>query len=148
MMVHAAAATNGSAARAKPSSTIAAVHQAQPLAPVIATKCGDGSARGRLRRIIAVFVLFTVFSIRRLNSHSFILNSLRAIVDTGDEGLNATSSSGGGGEALVPLPHREWDRMLFGIFTYDSPNEAEMRQAARETHLSYFRHHFPENNVP
>jgi hypothetical protein len=30
-------------------------------------------------------------------------------------------------------------RMLFGIFTYDSPNEWDLRQANRETFLSYFK---------
>ena len=31
--------------------------------------------------------------------------------------------------------------MLFWIFSFDSPNEVELRRFNRETHLSYFRTH-------
>ena len=34
-----------------------------------------------------------------------------------------------------------WDRLLIGIFSYDSPNEFDLRMINRETHLSYFKKH-------
>ena len=56
-------------------------------------------------------------------------------------GNSITGSSIGSDKIIVPLVERKWDRMLFGIFTYDSPNEASLRAVNRETHLSYFHHH-------
>eukprot|EP00804_Cyclotella_cryptica_P028540 CCRYP_014820-RA/>CCRYP_014820-RA protein AED:0.14 eAED:-0.18 QI:0/-1/0/1/-1/1/1/0/475 len=39
-----------------------------------------------------------------------------------------------------------WDRFLIGIFSYDSPNEYELRVANRETHLSYQKQFVSDGN--
>ena len=54
-------------------------------------------------------------------------------------GLGSSSSSWD--HLLLPLPERKWDRMLFGICTYDSPKEAGLRKAARETSLNYYKYY-------
>jgi len=104
---------------------------------VSGTNTNDG--RMRLWRIFIVSQLFVFALIYELNQQSFIINSfLKYGIDT--LGENGTSSSS------VPLSmqsgeKREWDRMLFGIFTYDSPNEAFLRSAARDTHLMYYHYY-------
>ena len=101
--------------------------------------------RIRLWRILLVFIIFAVTSIYRLNQHTFLTKSFLAFIDvtTDNESSNYNNqTTTTNTEWLRPVTEREWDRMLFGIFTYDSSNEAELRLANRETHLNYFKHYY------
>jgi len=99
--------------------------------------------RIRLWRILLVFIIFAVTSIYRLNQHTFLTKSFLAFIDvTIDNDYNNQTTTTTNTEWLRPLREREWDRMLFGIFTYDSSNEADLRMANRETHLNYFKHYY------
>ncbi|KAL7536331.1 hypothetical protein ACHAXR_007084, partial [Thalassiosira sp. AJA248-18] len=103
----------------------------------------------RLCRILTVFLIFATTSLYKINQHSFLINSFPGFMDNkvddgsqkivlfSDKEMEEYKKM----RALMtaPLEPREWDRMLFGIFTYDSPNEADIRAANRETHLSYFK---------
>ncbi|KAL9185719.1 hypothetical protein ACHAXT_003496 [Thalassiosira profunda] len=40
-----------------------------------------------------------------------------------------------------PAHAHGWNRMLFGIFSQDSPNEHAVRMVNRETHLRYYKYH-------
>ena len=98
----------------------------------------------RLWRILIVFLIFASSSLYRLNQHKFLLKSLQSFVDIPSDNNNDEQSIHNYTHTvnMIPIVQREWDRMLFGVFTYDSPNEAEIRLAARETHLDYFKHYY------
>ena len=99
----------------------------------------------RLWRILIVFIIFAVTSIYRLNQHTFLTKSFLAFIDVtiDNESSNYNNqTTTTNTEWLRPVTEREWERMLFGIFTYDSSNEAELRMANRETHLNYFKHYY------
>jgi len=98
--------------------------------------------RIRLWRILLVFIIFAVTSIYRLNQHTFLTKSFLAFIDVTIDNDYNNQTTTTNTEWLRPVTEREWDRMLFGIFTYDSNNEADLRMANRETHLKYFKHYF------
>ena len=98
--------------------------------------------RIRLWRILLVFILFAVTSIYRLNQHTFLTKSFLAFIDVTIDNDYNNQTTITNTEWLRPVTEREWERMLFGIFTYDSSNEAELRMANRETHLNYFKHYY------
>lgn len=66
------------------------------------------------------------------------LGSEDCICDVDDKDVNI----------IMPQPHDvkeswgdgRWQRMLIGIFSYDSLKEFELRMANRETHLNYFKY--------
>jgi len=97
----------------------------------------------RLWRILISFILFAFTSLYTLNQESFIIYSFHL----GDKTKKNATKNGATTILTAPLAEREWDRMLFGIFTYDSPNEAEIRNANRETHLNYFRYQYEEEKT-
>ena len=114
-------------------STIATLHTKSPLVQCLMS-----------RRIIMISVLFTSFVLYRLHQVdqvSFLRNQLIQEEKYHMRRKYKTGLEIGNNEIIVPIVEREWDRMLFGIFTYDSPNEAKLRAVNRETHLSYFKHH-------
>ena len=92
----------------------------------------------RTCRILAAFLIFVAISLYRLNQTSFLSTSFLALDHTSRNQTTVT----------LPLVRREWDRMLFGIFSFDSPNEVELRRFNRETHLSYFRTHLDAGGRP
>ena len=94
-----------------------------------ATGCGAG----RFLRVFATFAAFVGASLRRLREGPRLPSLRRSFATARDD---AARPAGAVAPRAPPLAQREWDRMLFGVFTYDGPYEYALRQAARETHLS------------
>ena len=80
----------------------------------------------RLWRIFIVFLLFACTSLYQLNQQPFLVNSYQSYAENNNNTLLLGNNINGNGGDVVQHVHvnREWDRMLFGIFTYDSPTEA------------------------
>jgi len=97
----------------------------------------------RLWRILISSILFPCTYLYTLHQESFIIY----LFHLGNETKNNATKNVATTILTAPLPEREWDRMLFGIFTYDSPNEVKLRNANRETHLSYFRYYYEEEKT-
>ena len=84
-----------------------------------------------LRRLV-IAIGFLFLSINSLNKQLLLLD---------DQPTNTNNKLTNEMWHLMPLPERAWERMLFGIFTYDNTNEFDLRKAARETHLIYYKYY-------
>lgn len=102
----------------------------------------------RYLRILLVFLVFSSTALYELNQLTFLTNSFAGLGGDDKPGnINTRRDTMIGSSEPVQFHKREWDRMLFGIFTYDSPNEADIRAANRETHLSYYKNSPQENRT-
>eukprot|EP00970_Alexandrium_tamarense_P016127 scaffold6180_cov194-Alexandrium_tamarense.AAC.8 len=70
----------------------------------------------------------------------FVISHISFFLYTSDDFISTTVDDSDIIGAMMNT-RRQNRRMLFGIFTYDSPNEYDIRKANRDTHLRYFKTH-------